>query len=136
MNLEQQQREDAINSKLVAKAANSAADCVDRIEEMVSEFRSISEVLDYSVKHFRGEWDSINTDGVKLVNEVRSIRMSLKTETQEIVRTLKDIDDFMAGDGILRMKRLAELVELCERFQKVQESGSFDKIMAMLLAKA
>lgn len=107
---------------------------MEQTAEAVQTWKSVSEVFEFAAKHFKEEWCNVGADGDALVNRLRSIKMSVTSEVKGCTQALKDLDDFLnPPEGANRIKRMVELVDLCERFQKVKESGVLDQITELLL---
>lgn len=125
---------DAFNAKFFSKACSTAADAMEQTQEVAQTWKSVSEVLEFAAKNFKEQWCEVEHDGNTLVNGLRSIKMTINSEVKGCTQALRDLDEFLSpGEGATRIKRMAELVELCERFQKVKESGALDAIVELLL---
>ena len=73
----------------------------------------------------------------KIIAETRSSRLAIVTETHQIMSALKDIRVFFLGsDHEKEINRLREFVDLCERLQKLKESGFLDSVADTMLRLA
>ena len=63
------------------------------------------------------------------MDSIRSKRMSIVSEASLATNALKDVRQFFLGKDYEDEKnRLSEFVELCERLQKLKESGFLDVV--------
>lgn len=63
------------------------------------------------------------------LDDIRVSRMNFVSETNQILTPLKDVRQFFLGYNYAEeIARLKEFVELCERLQKLKESGFLDTV--------
>lgn len=68
------------------------------------------------------------------IQDIRNTRFSVVTETAMMTKELKDVRQFfLASDYAEQRDRLKEFVDLCERLQKLKQSGFLDSIADTML---
>ena len=71
------------------------------------------------------------------IEDFRSCRMTMVQEIAMIMAPLKDIRTFFLGaDHKEEIARLRDFIELCERLQKLRDSGFLDSIAETMLRLA
>lgn len=71
------------------------------------------------------------------LDEIRQTKYATLAETSALVAPLKEVRQFFLGnDYELQMKRLKEFAELCERLQKLKDSGFLDSVADTMLRLA
>lgn len=68
------------------------------------------------------------------LNAIRSKRIAIVSEATQIITALKEVRQFFIGaDHKAEMERLSEFVSLCERLQKLKDSGFLDQVADTML---
>ena len=71
------------------------------------------------------------------VQKLRSMRMSIVSDSSSAVNALRDIRQFFLGPDYEReQKRLAEFVDLCERLKRLKDSGFLDTVADTMIRLA
>jgi hypothetical protein len=111
---------------------------VEQIKKMTEEMKEALDALDYACSHIkRGTMDFVDMEIPKLIREVRTARMALTGETSILTTQLEDLRKFFLGrDYETEMARLREFTELCERLERLKQSGFLDSVADTLLKLA
>lgn len=71
------------------------------------------------------------------IDTLRGMRMTSTTEVAAMMKPLEDVRRFFLGDQHKEeVERLKEFIELCERLQKLKESGFLDSVADTMLKLA
>lgn len=72
-----------------------------------------------------------------LLDEIRQSKYAMLAETSALVAPLKELRQFfLGGDYKEQVTRLREFVDLCERLQKLKDSGFLDSVADTMLRLA
>ena len=86
-------------------------------------------VVDEELKKLGGIMDEFDRVTKTATQTIRAQRMITISETTCVMNALKDVRQFFLGSDYEReTKRLGEFVELCERLQKLKDSGFLDTV--------
>ena len=78
-----------------------------------------------------------NADVKRMLEDIRETKFSVVRETADISAPLKEIRQFfLASDYKEEVARLRDFVELCERLQKLKDSGFLDSVAGTMLRLA
>jgi hypothetical protein len=81
-----------------------------------------------------GEMEKFEAQAKIHCDQIRGKRMTMVTEAAQMTSALKEIRQFFLGsDYKEEIARLAEFVDLCERLQRLKESGFMDSIADTML---
>jgi len=70
----------------------------------------------------------------EVINELRGLRMTTATEVAAMLKPLEDIRKFFLGtEHDKEITRLREFVDLCERLEKLKQSGFLDTVADTML---
>jgi len=84
-----------------------------------------------------GEMEKFRADTKRYLEDIRQTRFAVVTETSQITGPLKEVRQFfLGGDYKEEVARLKEFVDLCERLQKLKESGFLDSVADTMLRLA
>lgn len=84
-----------------------------------------------------GEMEKFRADNKRYLEDIRSTRFSVVTETSQITGALKEVRQFFLGsDYKEEISRLREFVDLCERLNSLKESGFLDNVADTMLRLA
>jgi hypothetical protein len=68
------------------------------------------------------------------LNAIRGKRIAVVSEATQITNALKEVRQFFIGaDYKTEMERLGEFVTLCERMQRLKDSGFLDRVADTML---
>lgn len=84
-----------------------------------------------------GQMEKFRSDVKLYLEDIRQTRFAVVTETSHMTTHLKEVRQFFLGsDYKEQVGRLREFVELCERLQKLKESGFLDCVADTMLRLA
>ena len=93
----------------------------------------INELLD----GIGGDMERFRANTKLYLDDIRQSRMGVVTETAQITKALHEVRQFFLGqDYKEQTARLKEFVDLCERLQKLKESGFLDSVADTMLRLA
>lgn len=83
------------------------------------------------------DMDKFKSNTKMYLEDIRQTRFAVVTETAQMTKELKDVRQFFLGsDYKEQIERLKEFVSLCEKLQKLKESGFLDKVADTMLRLA
>lgn len=83
------------------------------------------------------EIEKFRADTKMYLEDIRNTRFAVVSETSNMAGPLKEIRQFfLGGDYKEQRDRLADFVSLCERLQKLKESGFLDMIADTMIKMA
>jgi hypothetical protein len=86
------------------------------------------------VQGLGGEMEKFEAQAKIHCEQIRGKRMTMVTEAAQMTNALKEIRQFFLGsDYKEEIARLSEFVDLCERLQRLKESGFMDSIADTML---
>ena len=96
---------------------------------IVKQARESREIIDQLLHGIGGEMERFKTEAGDHIQNIRSTRYTIVSETNTMMNALKDVRQFFMGtDYKEQIDRLRGFVELCERLQKLKESGFLDAV--------
>lgn len=96
---------------------------------IVKQARESREIIDQLLHGIGGEMERFKEDSRAHIDNIRSTRYTILSETNQMMNALKDVRQFFMGtDYKEQIDRLRGFVELCERLQKLKESGFLDAV--------
>ena len=102
------------------KAAEDARKIINELTEGISE-----------------DMGKFRSDTKRYLEDIRSTRFAMVTEAAHMTGPLKEVRQFfLGGDYKEEITRLKDFVDLCERLQKLKESGFLDSVADTMLGLA
>ena len=81
--------------------------------------------------------EKFRVDTKRYLEDIRSTRYAMVTEAAQMIGPLKEVRQFfLGGDYKEEVARLKDFVDLCERLQKLKESGFLDSVADTMLGLA
>jgi hypothetical protein len=94
-------------------------------------------VIDESMAHIGVSMDGFKENVTKFLQEIRTTRMNFVSEANYMLGPLKDIRQFFLESTYeIEVNRLREFVNLCERLQKLKDSGFLDTVADTMIRLA
>ncbi len=119
-----------LNVRMV-KETEKATEQSERLVERTREAHQALEVLSNS---YQREWIDFVKSGDEKLKELRLLRMAQETEVRRITSDLREVRNFfMDKNHEAQMQSLREFVDLCERLQKLKDSGFLDTVADTML---
>ena len=95
--------------------------------ELQEKTKEAGDVLDEAVRHCGSALEKLKPLKKDVIEELRGMRMTTTSEAAAMLKPLEEIRKFFLGDDHKQeVERLKEFVELCERLQKLKQSGFHD----------
>lgn len=83
------------------------------------------------------DMEKFRADTKSYLEDIRRTRFAMVTEASQMIGPLKEVRQFfLGGDYKEEAARLKDFVELCERLQKLKESGFLDSVADTMLRLA
>lgn len=118
-------------------AQDSPADAMGAFREMGEAMAQASDAVGQSRAAFSSELQKLHEVSASVLNEMRSRRYALVTETSKALDAMREIRQFFIGpDYQDEIARLRDFVELCERLQALQQNGFLNTISDTMLKLA
>jgi hypothetical protein len=125
---------DELAARICAKIENNVPKELRALAECAVNARGM---LDASISGIGRSMDEFERVTKAAGQQVRSQRMSIVSECSSVVNALKDVRQFFLGPDYEReQKRLAEFVDLCERMQRLKDSGFLDTVADTMIRLA
>ncbi len=101
---------------------------------MVLAAQDARKIIDELTDGIGGQMEKFRADVKLYLEDIRQTRFAVVTETSNMTGPLKEVRQFFLGQDYKdQIARLREFVELCERLQKLKESGFLDKVADTML---
>lgn len=125
---------DVLNAELAGDVIKRTDRALDKTQDLVDRAMDARAALDMMCSTWKVDWLNFCDDGEKRLIELRQTRMAFDTETRQLMSQLREVRQFFLDkDYETERTRLREFVELCERLQKLKESGFLDTVADTLL---
>ena len=96
---------------------------------LVKQAKESREIVDQLLHGIGGDMERFQKDAKTHIEQIRATRYTIVSETNTMMNALKDVRQFFMGsDHKEQIERLKGFVELCERLQKLKESGFLDAV--------
>lgn len=94
-------------------------------------------VMDSLLQGIGQEMEKFRSDTKHYLEDIRQTRFAVVRETAEMTGPLKEVRQFfLGGEYKEEIARLREFVDLCERLDKLKQSGFLDKVADTMLGLA
>jgi hypothetical protein len=104
---------------------------------LIEDTKEAKEALRVAVEGIGENMDKIKPMKKELIDSLRGMRMTTTTEVAAMLKPLEDLRKFFLGaEHDKEIDRLREFVDLCERLQKLKESGFLDTVADTMLKLA
>lgn len=119
-----------VGNALVSSTVKSASEA-EKLVERVTEARAALEIL---VDQFKASWIEFTETGDERLKQLRMTRMATESEMRMLMASLREVRTFfLDSKHEAEVARLREFVDLCERLQKLKESGFLDSVADTML---
>ena len=120
---------DKMAPEVAAWAISTAKTIPNTMSDLVKETEDAKIALRSAVDGIGSDVEALKPIKKQMIDELRGLRMTTVTEVSSMMRALEDIRKFFLGsDHDKEVARLREFVDLCERLQKLKESGFLDTV--------
>lgn len=121
---------DDIQAVICAEIANLPKETRPNVQAAEDARKIIGELTD----GIGGQMEKFRANTKMYLDDIRQTRFAVVNETNQMMGPLKDIRQFFLGpDYKDEIARLRDFVDLCERLQKLKESGFLDNVADTML---
>jgi hypothetical protein len=101
---------------------------------LIEETNDAKQALKAAVEGIGENMGKIQPMKKEMIESLRGMRMTTTTEVAAMIKPLEDLRKFFLGaEHDKEVARLREFVDLCERLQKLKESGFLDSVADTML---
>ena len=101
---------------------------------LIEETNDAKQALKAAVEGIGENMEKIKPMKKEMIESLRGMRMTTTTEVAAMIKPLEDLRKFFLGaEHDKEVARLREFVDLCERLQKLKESGFLDSVADTML---
>ena len=123
-----------IDEYLMAKSLEMVKSAADRIGIFTQEYSKANECLESEFKSTGLMVSHAKEMKKEVIDTFRAMRMTTTTEVAAMVKPLEELRKFFLGeDHQKEVDRLREFVDLCERLEKLKQSGFLDTVADTML---
>jgi hypothetical protein len=130
-------REGDVDIEITSGMEKRSRQTVEETEDLVRRAKEATDAVDYLVNHYKQSWADFEDFIKGSVRELRQYKMALEVETRQTLNAFKDVRNFFFDDKHEEeVARLREFVDLCQRLEKLKESGFLDTVADTMLRLA
>lgn len=131
---EKDKSRDHLNAELAQATVKMSEDQVRREEELVQRVTDARNALDICSETTKQSWFDWKDQSTSILNDFRMWRMAMDSEIGKSMSSFADVRKFfLSEDHEKEVSRIREFVEICERLQKLKESGFLDQVADTIL---
>lgn len=135
--VEEKKPNDVLNAELASEFVKRSTDAIHGIKALVDQAMDARAALDILCDYWKPEWVEFMKQSDERLKTIRMTRMAFEVETKILMASLKDVRAFFLDQNHdAEVARLREFVDLCERLQKLKQSGFLDTVADTLLRLA
>lgn len=125
---------DVFNAELHNELIKRGAKSIDGSEDLLKRALDARAALDVMADSWKVSWmEFVEQSDARLLS-LRQTRMAFDTETRLLMSSLREVRQFFLDKNHSEeVARLKEFVDLCERLQKLKESGFLDTVADTLI---
>jgi hypothetical protein len=125
---------DSTNAAMLDHHETDVKKKIKSTEELTERARELTATIDYLVTELKGPWVEFQEFVKGAIGTVREQRIAMGSETRLLMGSLKEVRQFFLEETYERERdRLQEFIDLCERLQRLKESGFLDTVADTLL---
>ena len=128
---------DQLNHEIATEFVKRSEKAVDSTTQLMQRTMDARAAMDVLCETWKADWlDFQNTSDSRL-KEMRMTRMAMDSEMRQIMAGCREIRNFFLDkDYSVERERLKEFVDICERLQRLKESGFLDAVSDTMLRLA
>ena len=127
-------KEGDYNIEIASESAKRFEKSVDDTETLIERARKASEAVEYLVTHIRKDWCDYEDFILGALKRIRAEKSAIEIETKQTLSALGDVRKFFLDPRHEEeVVKLREFVEVCERLQRLKESGFLEDICDCIL---
>lgn len=112
------------------RASALSAETLTHSADLMKSLANQAETMDEAVAKFKNSSHAY-------IEQIRTTKYAVASEVNQIIAPLREIRQFFMGrDYDQEIARLRDFVELCERLQKLKESGFLDRVADTMIRLA
>lgn len=125
---------DVLNAELATEAVKRTEKTLESLHRLVDEAKDARAALDILCDYWKPEWMDFMDQQDKRLKDLRMARMAFEVETKVLMSGLRDVRKFFLEENHdAEVAKLKEFVDLCERLQKLQQSGFLNTVADTIL---
>lgn len=125
---------DVLRRYLSSEAIAQSKSCPELMSTLAEQTSAAADTLDVAVSRVGKNLESLQPLKKQTLEELRGLRMATTTEVAAMLKPLEDLRKFFLGaEHDREIERLREFVDLCERLEKLKESGFLDSVADTML---
>lgn len=122
---------------IAGKAVSTAAKIPDTMGTLVEQTKEAKDALRVAIEGIGVNMEKLKPMKKEIIDELRGLRMTTASEVASMLKPLEDIRKFFMGsEHEKEIARLREFVDLCERLEKLKNSGFLDTVADTMLKLA
>jgi hypothetical protein len=122
--------QDWVNQRVIEEANDMPGQLAPSVKAAREARETVSELL----RGIGYEMEQFEDNCRDHLNAIRGKRIAVVSEATQITNALKEVRQFFIGaDYKTEMERLEEFVTLCERMQRLKDSGFLDRVADTML---
>jgi hypothetical protein len=122
--------QDWVNQRVIEEANDMPGQLAPSVKAAREARETVSELL----RGIGYEMEQFEDNCRDHLNAIRGKRIAVVSEATQITNALKEVRQFFIGaDYKTEMERLGEFVTLCERMQRLKDSGFLDRVADTML---
>jgi hypothetical protein len=122
--------QDWVNQRVIEEANDMPGQLAPSVKAAREARETVSELL----RGIGYEMEQFENNCRDHLNAIRGKRIAVVSEATQITNALKEVRQFFIGaDYKTEMERLGEFVTLCERMQRLKDSGFLDRVADTML---
>lgn len=123
-----------LGAELAMAAVREGKQSITDADALVAKALDARAALEVMSDTWKKSWFEFNRESEDRLRELRMTRMSFDTELRTLVAQLREVRQFFLDkDYNSEIGRLREFVEVCERLQRLKESGFLDSVADTML---
>jgi len=125
---------DRMNPIVAEWAINTAKQIPDTMSKLIEQTCEARTALSLAVEGIGENVEKLKPMKKDMIDELRGLRMTTTTEVAAMLKPLEDLRKFFLGtEHDKEIARLREFVDLCERLEKLKQSGFLDTVADTML---
>jgi len=129
--------DEQFNAELSTQMIKRSAKAIDVSSELMDKALDARAAMDVMCAQWKVGWLDFQDTCDSRLKELRMTRMALDTEMRQLMASCREVRAFFLDkDYEQERARLKEFVDVCERLQRLKESGFLDSVADTMLKLA
>lgn len=135
--MEKKRTDEEIVNEICHQFVKRTDKSIQQTQELLERASDARAAMDVLAETWKASWLEFQESCDTRLRDLRMYRMANESEVRQLMVSLREVRSFfMDKDYATEVARLREFVELCERLQKLKESGFLDKVADTMLRLA